>query len=171
MRFAIGACAVLAASGAFGDVNKCNVGGAVVFQDAPCPGATIARHDPSTPGQRPVAVKAPASSAQAAAVAASSNALKERLAVYERERHIREGQQQIEDLQRTITNRNDQMTRDLASLQAKKGRAANNLAGAQWEQSISSEMSAVTEKCRTLNDIDLQQIATLRAQLADLQRQ
>lgn len=55
------------------------------------------------------------------------------------EREIRRSEEKITQYQRS-------MERDLITLRNKKKRANNNLAGAQWEESISSEMNAVTAK-------------------------
>lgn len=170
MRIAVCLLAALVAGAANADVNKCSIGGSVVFQEAPCPGAKIERRDPPSPSTKAASAATAYVAPPASSPSPSPNALKERLAVYERERHLREGQQQIEGLQRAIAERNTQMMQELATLKDKKRSAANNSAGAQWEQSISGEMSAVTEKYRTLNEADLQQISALRGEVAEMQR-
>lgn len=174
LRIAVGLLIVTIFIPAHAEVYKCTVAGTLVFQEAPCPGTKFERPS-STAGARPQAAPSGASVPTAApaptgAASTSPNALKDRLAAYERERHIREGQQQVETLQHGILDRNSQMSRELAALSQKKTHAANNLAGAQWESSISAEMSAVTEKSRTLNEADQDQIAELRSQIADWRR-
>jgi len=51
---------------------------------------------------------------------------------------------QIDTLQREIEIKKLQRDNELRSLRDKKGLAANNLAGATWENSISAEMQSVT---------------------------
>ena len=55
------------------------------------------------------------------------------------DREIRRSEEKIRQYQQA-------MERDLNTLRNKKKRANNNLAGAQWEESISGEMTAVTAK-------------------------
>jgi hypothetical protein len=50
-------------------------------------------------------------------------------------------------------------------MRRKKGLANNNLAGATWEQSISSEMQAIVQKYKTKNDIDIERLRVLRVEL------
>ena len=79
-----------------------------------------------------------------------------------RERQIREANYEIENLERRIANRSEQMTREMDSLRAQKSRANNNLAGATWEQSLSTEMQAVAARYKVMNDVDQEQIKALR---------
>ncbi len=97
------------------------------------------------------------------------------LANLERERRLEEKARsidnlegQISSLQDIINRRNTQMTAELAALQNKKAYARNNLAGATWEQSISSEMQAVTQKYKTMNDSDFERLRLLRADLESI---
>ena len=140
MRIAVCLSAALVAGAANADVNTCSIGGNVVFQEAPCPGAKLERRDSAQPSAHEASAAAgyvtPSESSPAA------NALKARLAVYEHDRRLREDQQQIEAFQNAISERNAQMTRELAPLKDMKRSAANNSAGAQWEQSISGELGA-----------------------------
>lgn len=53
---------------------------------------------------------------------------------------------------------------EMAALKAQKGRAHNNLAGATWEQSISTEMTALATCCDT-------EARSLADRLASLQRE
>ena len=43
------------------------------------------------------------------------------------------------------------------------------LAGATWEQSLSTEMQAVASRYKVMNDADQEQIKALRAKVASLQ--
>lgn len=68
-----------------------------------------------------------------------------------------------------MANRSEQMTREMDALRAQKARASNNLAGATWEQSLSTEMQAVASRYKVMNDADQEQIKALRAKVAGLQ--
>ena len=68
-----------------------------------------------------------------------------------------------------MANRSEQMTREMDALRAQKARANNNLAGATWEQSLSTEMQAVASRYKVMNDADQEQIKALRAKVASLQ--
>jgi hypothetical protein len=83
----------------------------------------------------------------------------------DRARNIDNLDGQINYLQDVINRRNTQMTAELAALQNKKAYARNNLAGATWEQSISTEMQAVTQKYKTMNDADFERLRLLRTDL------
>lgn len=61
-----------------------------------------------------------------------------------------------------------QMDLELAELQQKKLNARNNLAGATWEQSISTEMNAVTSRYRSKIDAKVEENKRLSAELASL---
>ena len=61
------------------------------------------------------------------------------------ERRIRELTQDREELLQARDKLSRDMDTKLASLKVVKGRANNNLAGATWEQSLSTEMLAVVE--------------------------
>lgn len=91
------------------------------------------------------------------------------LAMYARERSLTETTRQIGQLEHRIAIRGQLMEADLEALRARKSRAKNNLAGATWEQSISTEMEAVMTKHRTMNDVDMERLKRLRAELAELQ--
>lgn len=57
----------------------------------------------------------------------------------------------VPEAQGAIARQRKQCDDDLRALQDKKLTASNNLAGATWEGSISSEMSAVATRCDTKN--------------------
>ena len=101
----------------------------------------------------------------------SSTAGAEKQAVEQmaRDRQIREANYEIENLERRIANRSEQITREMDALRAQKARASNNLAGATWEQSLSTEMQAVASRYKVMNDADQEQIKALRAKVAGLQ--
>ena len=83
----------------------------------------------------------------------------------EKDRKIQNLEQQINYIQNVLDGRNSQMSSEIADLQHKKTYAKNNLAGANWEQSISTEMQAVTQKYKTMNDVDFERLRQIRAEL------
>lgn len=100
------------------------------------------------------------------------NADKKILARIEQERRDKAHAHRIKDVEAQIAHgegaiaqRNVQMEGELAELRRKKGLANNNLAGATWEQSISSEMQAIVQKYKTMNDIDIERLRVLRVEL------
>ena len=77
------------------------------------------------------------------------------------QRDIRKSELQIEKYQ-------NQMQAELAALRKKKRYAANNQAGATWEQSISTEMQAVTSKYTSLMGVERDNLTMMRQELAGL---
>lgn len=80
----------------------------------------------------------------------------------------RELDRKITSQKRYISSLQSSMDRDLAGLRAKKSHANNNLAGAQWEQSISTEMQAVTERYRSKISVAENQLDRLLTESAGL---
>lgn len=131
-------------------VNKCiGPGGAVVFQDAPCAGKG------ETITVRPATGSGPAAAAAEfkptpAKPATDAQRIEQQIAESQKARRLQELQVRLVPEAETAINRQRiQCDRELAALSAKKGRANNNLAGATWEASISSEMNAVATRCDT----------------------
>ena len=146
------------------DVFKCIEDGKTVFQDKPCRGAGMA-----------IAVKPASGSAQTVNEGAPYEArpetrLKEHVRSMELERKQREIEYAIRDNENEIQAYQSQMKRELASLQNKKRRAKNNLAGATWEQSISIEMQTVSAKYRTKIQVSQDRIAQLRKDAGELRK-
>lgn len=142
---------------------KCvDAAGRVAFQQMPCaaqekqqalklppPGPTT-----TAPGQ-PGAVVDQAASADA-----------RMLRKMQGERRVQELERAVQATESNIANRNVQMQNEFAALRQLKASAKNNLAGATWEQSLSTEMQAVATKYKALNDIDQERLKTLRTELA-----
>ena len=63
-----------------------------------------------------------------------------------------------------ITQYQQQMHGELSALRNKKRFANNNLAGAQWETSISNEMQAVTTKYNSLISTEQRRLDAQRQQ-------
>lgn len=149
-------------------VYKCpQPGGGPVFQETPCKGgegqqlSVRTRAAPAAPG---------ASAAGGDATAGRQPTVEQRLVkTMERERRIRETNQEIADTEARMAQRNEQMARELEALRAQQSQASTNLAGATYRQSLSLEMQAVASKYRALNDVDVERLKTLRTTLMTLQ--
>ncbi|MCB1890369.1 MAG: DUF4124 domain-containing protein [Rhodocyclaceae bacterium] len=131
-------------------VFKCVENGRTTYSDEPC--GTAAEKIDTTPA-RGYASEARARETTADLQARADGMRRERIArdlAYE----IRNAELNIESLQ-------DRMAAELDALRSKKSRAANNLAGAAWEQSISTEMQAVATRYQA-------DIAAERARMADM---
>src|SRR5580765_8490304 len=146
-RIYVWAFCVLAAGAANAQYKCVGKDGAISFQQQPCPGQ-------SQQQKLEVKVPAPATPAVTPAKAASGplNVDQRMARDMEHERRIRELKVEITQTEDSISRRNQQMSAELETLRAKKPLARNNLAGATWEQSISQEMQAVTQKYKTMND-------------------
>ncbi len=125
-----------------------------VFQERPCAGeGKQIEHNPIS-GIKPTV--------DAHTGTAGHTAMLQRL---EADGEIRQLGWKIRDKEAEIRRLRKSMDAEVNALAAKKSRAANNLAGATWEQSISSEMDAVTKgydiKIRNAES----QLASLRDQL------
>lgn len=86
----------------------------------------------------------------------------------ERERLIREKEFEIAQLGELMARRTGLMEQELAALRIKKMQANNNLAGATWEQSISTEMSVVVEKYKVQKEADGERLKVMSAELRRL---
>lgn len=126
---------VLHTTHAAAGIYKCTVSGKTVFQDRPCANASS--------DQNLVDVKPVAPSSAAPATNAETEALNKYFDAARIEDRQRELQYKISNKQREKSSLQSQMDRELAALREKKLYANNNLAGATYQQSISSEMQAV----------------------------
>lgn len=141
--------AFMLASAAEAEIYKCERDGETVFSQTPCaPNAqevTVKVHTPD-----PEAAKLAAERAEATNEAVDTSMERRRI------------EREISDLEDRIRGYERRMDSELTSLRLKKTRAANNTAGATWEQSISDEMSAVTSRYQTKIDSAQRQIDRLR---------
>lgn len=141
-------------------IYKCQQGGAVSFQEVPCNGGQgqqIKVRSTAAPVPPQVASDLPQSADQKV------------LKGMERDRRIRELTLDISSMESRIANRSDQMVREMEHLRNQKSRASDNLAGATWEQSLSTEMQAVSSKYKAMNDVDIERLRALRQALSSLQ--
>jgi len=167
-RYKIATCAALALlSGSGWAQYKCvGADGKVSFQQMPCPGATTGQRLELRPAAGASPAAAPAPAASVTGVAAEMQWVRK----MEHERKLKEQQQRISDVEAAIDGRNRRMQDEMTAIQSRKTQAKNNLAGATWEQSLSTEMQAVASKYQALNDADQARLAQLRAELEQMQR-
>lgn len=148
-------------------IYRCTINGARVIQDRPCPGTRLE-------AQKPVAVSAaPAAASPAEPSPTASDDMarsKAYLAQRDKERRIIDIQFQIGQIEASIYADRQSRDRALAVIAEKKKLANNNLAGATYEQSLSTEMQAVT--MRFDSDIKAKQetLKGLRDELASLKK-
>jgi predicted RNase H-like nuclease (RuvC/YqgF family) len=85
-----------------------------------------------------------------------------------RDNKIRQLDRDITKSERKLDQQTKSMQQELNALRSKKLRANNNMAGAQWETSISEEMNSVTTKYQTLLENERQNLSRLRDERAAL---
>lgn len=133
-------------------INKCTMpDGKVQFQEAPCAAAAKAealRVRPAS-GDAPAPARA-ADTPSGAAPLTETQRLQAQIAQTQRERRkwlleVR----LVPDALHAVASQRSACDSQVRALQAKKLAANNNLAGATWEQSISTEMGAVAARCDT----------------------
>lgn len=90
--------------------------------------------------------------------------------VASKERRHRELETEIAQRERAIVTLARQQESEIARLRDSKRYASNNLAGATWEQSLSTEMGAVAERYRTRIEIEQAAITRLSSQLGKLEQ-
>jgi len=151
------------------DAHKCKLSdGKIVYQDSPCVATgsgtvrvvrtaetgktdnTPQNTDEKTPAQTEVA------------------RLKGILAGKEKARMISDINSEIAAQEQDIYRLQNAMQNELAALRAKKSLAKNNLAGATWEASISSEMQATTQRYNTEIATRTSRITRLREDLSKI---
>lgn len=145
------------------EAYKCKVNGAMVIQDSPCPGSV------KRSGDMPSKAEAVPNRAQPQATDKTTKSdidrNKEFLAARAKEHRINDIKAEIEVRENEITASQVARDRELAALRDQKSRALNNLAGATWEQSISTEMQAVTARYDSDINTKQQRIKQLYADL------
>lgn len=133
---------------------KCVIAGTVTYSQEPCA-------ENATPIQvAPARGRAPAPQAEGD----RSGLERQVVADMEKSRRLRNIDFDIDRAEREITRLRSRMDSDLAGLRARQRDAANNLAGATLEGSISTEMQAVVARYRSEIDVQQAEIAALRAE-------
>lgn len=140
------------------EMYKCKAGGRTVYQQEPCAAgaaqATLAAPD---------AVSEDAARASRARFETDNAARLVATRLKSIDEQIAYNQNRIADYEATMDS-------ELAALRAKKSQARNNLAGATWEQSISTEMEAVAANYATKIRIAQDEIEALRKERLALAR-
>lgn len=144
---------------------KCVDGGTTIFQDKPCAGAGAAV---TVKPAAPAPASEPSTDTGNGADHETIRKLRASTESMALERRQRELRHEIQLLEGEIDGHRAAMDRELSSLSAKKAYAKNNLAGATWEQSISSEMQAVAEKYKARIQIAQDRLSAVRKDLSDL---
>jgi len=144
-------------------VNKCvDDTGKVAYQSAPCPSAAKGS-EITLQKAAPPPVVSPADAEELKRIQQTTGGM-------ERERRLKEINREIGSVENQITDYRQRMSDELSTLQQKKQLASNNLAGATWEQSISAEMSAISQKYDLLIHDEQTQIERLRADADQLRK-
>lgn len=81
-----------------------------------------------------------------------------------KDRDLRKLDRDIRASEKRIADYQQSMNSELNILRSKKRHASNNLAGAQWEDSISSEMNAVTARWDSMIRTEQSRLENLRNQ-------
>lgn len=154
-------------------INKCTgADGKTVFQDAPCAGKGEKIEVRPASGNAPVATPAAATAptiAPAAASATAPTSKKEGAFGPAWQRRTFLENRGIADARGAVQAHQAQCEAKQRELASKKNLARNNLAGATWEQSISSEMQAAAAICDSKSRDLRSQLDGLERELRELQ--
>ena len=157
-------------------INKC-VGsdGKAVFQDQPCADGRGGKIDvrPASgmaPAAPPVMSTTPASGAARQKTQLERD--QEMITQYQRDSRIGTLEARlIPDSKNALYRKRSQCDAEIQALQARKMSANNNLAGATWEQSLSTEMQAVSSRCDTEYRFLQDEVSRFERELSDLKAQ
>lgn len=138
-------------------INKCTgPDGKLAFQDAPCSNSSSKSETLTVRPASGGSASTPPPTADAGSTPAKKQTEAQRMEAQIADSQRNRRRQEFElrvvpEAQGAIARQRKQCDDDLRALQDKKLTASNNLAGATWEGSISSEMSAVATRCDTKN--------------------
>ncbi|HFE31888.1 MAG TPA: DUF4124 domain-containing protein [Gammaproteobacteria bacterium] len=155
MRYLLLVVLSLLAGVAQAEIYKCVVDGRTVFADRPC-AANAARVELKV--HRPRADEASQAAGNTRWIEATLDEKRDARRRRALLRDIRDAEDEIVDLQRA-------MDKEQEALKTKKRNANNNLAGATWEESISTEMRAVTSRYVAKIDFVKDRLTRYRAEL------
>lgn len=148
--------------------------GKTTYQAVPCSGADkrgSIKQSASGPVITPSSPGMAKSEAVSAASTAASTTDAQKLKGMQTLRRSNDLKADIENAQSNISLFRSQMDRELNMLRERKNSSRNNLAGATWEQSISTEMQAVVATYETKIKIEESKVRQFQNQLADLEKQ
>jgi hypothetical protein len=161
------ALSVVSAKGAVAATYKCVGGGKTTYQAAPCKGEGQKISVKPANGSQEVSEATKTSGTPSAP---STAALRANVDAMARERRLREIDHDLDATDREIAGYQSGMEQEMAALERKKLYANNNLAGATWEQSISAEMQAVSDKYKVKIQIAQDRASTLRKEAEQLRQ-
>jgi len=155
-------------------INKCtDANGSIVFQDAPCTGKGSQINVRPASGHAPNAQLPTTSAPQDGA--STSKPMTEAQRIERAVKASKDGRRKqaletrlIPDIQYELDRHNRACDADIANLRQKKGLARNNLAGATWEESISSEMNAIALRCDSKTKDMRERLADMKKECAEL---
>ena len=167
MKLIIATALLLSSMGAWA-VNKCTgPDGKVSFQDAACPGTGQALQiKPASGSGKPAAPPPTAAPAATSAPEARQQTEAQRITAQVEASKAARRKTELETLlvpnaQSFVNSQISRCDAEIQALKNKKSLANNNLAGATWEASISSEMSAVAALCTEKNKAAKEQLDQL----------
>jgi len=163
------------------ETYKCKINGNTVYQDKPCPG--VGRYSENLP-DKTAKVKTDVSSGQVANtnpqpisggqdIAKPTSDLdrqKSFLAKREKERTISDYRDRIEKTEKNISQLHASMKTELANVEADRGRARNNLAGATYLQSLATEKQAITSRYESEISTQRDSLKNLRDELVRVEK-
>ncbi len=127
----------IVATPSIAQLYSCKVNGSIIYTDRPCDGSAS-----PTSASSQITTQPPAPEKLSQSVAKEEDTR----AAVKIEMHYIELIDQQKRLERNLKEERAKLEYELAILKNKKKDANNNLAGAVWEESISKEMEAVTQK-------------------------
>ncbi len=160
---------VLAGGVAQAGIYKCKVDGVTVYQASPCAKEGEEIRVRSTPASVPAQRIDDRGNDRPKPGGRKTTRHSER--AYLAQLEIDKKNHEIDKHNKNIKRYRKMMRSELAALKRKKGYARNNLAGATWEQSISTEMRAVTEKYQQMIDSEKYDIDALKDEIKELRKQ
>ena len=153
---------LLLSGGVNAEVYKCTLAnGKVVFSGDPCQGSQKTE-------VINVYVPRPQSSNAANADSTQTDYVEEQKGLSRRLK-IDSVKRNILKTQRNIDSLLEEMDSKLVAIKNKKRSASNNLAGAEWETSLSTEMQAVTSQYNVKVELEREKLKRLNSQLVALE--
>lgn len=135
---------------AYAQVYKCKINGSTVFSDKPCEeDAKPITVRPAAGHYTPAAEAPTAAQTQPADPGSATPPARSRLEAVDRRLKQRVIRDEIQRHEASLSAMRARRDRELAALRNQKGRALNNLAGATYLESLSSEMQAITSRYDT----------------------
>ncbi len=160
LRFSLTPLLFISLTATAGQFHVCtDANGKKSFQEQPCPqGAkaetrTYEKSEPvAAPGDNRLTTDNP-----------TYQTIKNNNRRLELERNIKKSERKIDKLEA-------RRTQELAALRSKKRYANNNMAGATWEQSISTEMQAVSERYSSMIETERDELKRMREELQEVSK-